>query len=853
MPRIPTRPGPQVLTTPDPTPFQQINPPAAAFGTAGAGVAGIGGSLTQIAQAQIKQNEEDARTRAKELDIEFRRQIRLIEYGDGTEANPGYYSLRGRNAVDATQSTQEAIAKVRQDMMSNVEDTDVLELFSVASGTREQAALEGIFSQSLAENEKAKDAASAARIVEMGQDAALAYNNDKFIAEQEGLLKAEIFETARRQGWDKDILDNQLGDTLSKFHAGIIINAMTQDVSRAQELFDRWGSSMDPGIRQDVETKLDNAKELAEIQAHTDAIMLRVDAEGLDREEAMNLARELEGEVRKGVETAIFHRFNEKETVKDERLKEISDGFFGAVNGGLKASDLEQSSPDDWAIFSEDPTLMKQLIAAERAFSERRQFAISTDGSSLQNLREMTEEELITVDPTKVKATLTKEEFEKFSILQDGARAKLEATSKDLRFYRAGRDALRDASRVLGKSFRFGDKKQNENNRKIQNSMEHEMNSFISGEIAAGRVPAAQDILNRASEIVTEFQQTDSPGFTGFISDFVDSVFGSREAFEFEINQMTPQERQNFIVDMEDIPPFVFEDIVDVLEQRGINPRLANGEFNDQLIEQLAGATMLGQRVRAERLLGRTTTSTEFAPAETTVPRVETPTTPETPAEQPGLDEIIQNLTVGGGEAAESPQEPVQREEGVPATSAPIEAAPALSEAPGAEITPEETPLTQAIAQNTLEAQLIEDEGFDTTVYTDSVGVPTIGVGFNLNNPDARSRIEALGHDFDAVVSGDEDLTFEEVRQLFNEDVQKATADARKVLPNFDELSGNRQQAFVNMIFNLGPTGFRGFKKMIAAIKDEDFETAANEAEDSKWFRQVGNRARRIVETIRTG
>mgnify|MGYP003346829657 FL=1 len=55
------------------------------------------------------------------------------------------------------------------------------------------------------------------------------------------------------------------------------------------------------------------------------------------------------------------------------------------------------------------------------------------------------------------------------------------------------------------------------------------------------------------------------------------------------------------------------------------------------------------------------------------------------------------------------------------------------------------------------------------------------------------------------------------------------------------------------MACNMGPGNRARFKNMLAALSDEDFETASAEALLSKWATQLGKRADRIAERIRTG
>ena len=64
-------------------------------------------------------------------------------------------------------------------------------------------------------------------------------------------------------------------------------------------------------------------------------------------------------------------------------------------------------------------------------------------------------------------------------------------------------------------------------------------------------------------------------------------------------------------------------------------------------------------------------------------------------------------------------------------------------------------------------------------------------------------------------------------------------------------LSEARQRVVVNMMFNLGPNRFNAFKKVNAAIEAGEFQVAADEMIDSKWYRQVGNRAERLEQAMR--
>ena len=60
----------------------------------------------------------------------------------------------------------------------------------------------------------------------------------------------------------------------------------------------------------------------------------------------------------------------------------------------------------------------------------------------------------------------------------------------------------------------------------------------------------------------------------------------------------------------------------------------------------------------------------------------------------------------------------------------------------------------------------------------------------------------------------------------------------------FRQLSYLRKMVILDMIYNIGLDGFMGFKKMIKALKRGDYARASNEIEDSRYYFQVGDRAK---------
>ena len=128
-----------------------------------------------------------------------------------------------------------------------------------------------------------------------------------------------------------------------------------------------------------------------------------------------------------------------------------------------------------------------------------------------------------------------------------------------------------------------------------------------------------------------------------------------------------------------------------------------------------------------------------------------------------------------------------------------------------------------------IEAMLIKHEGLKLKPYKCSAGKTTIGVGRNLDDVGI-SRVEAL--------------------LLLEHDIKEVIADLYDIFKNFHDLSENIKLALIDMRFNLGYKGFRNFRKMIDAVRKEDFKRMAEEMKDSRWFDQVGARSQNLYNMI---
>ena len=128
-------------------------------------------------------------------------------------------------------------------------------------------------------------------------------------------------------------------------------------------------------------------------------------------------------------------------------------------------------------------------------------------------------------------------------------------------------------------------------------------------------------------------------------------------------------------------------------------------------------------------------------------------------------------------------------------------------------------------------SSVIVHEGFSRYIYLDSVGVRTVGFGRNLD---------------------DRGISREEAEMLLLNDLETSTEEAKK-FEFYENLTSNRRDVIVEMIFNLGLTRFKKFKKTIGYINQANYSAAADEMLDSRWAKQVGQRALTLSNKFRAG
>jgi len=141
-------------------------------------------------------------------------------------------------------------------------------------------------------------------------------------------------------------------------------------------------------------------------------------------------------------------------------------------------------------------------------------------------------------------------------------------------------------------------------------------------------------------------------------------------------------------------------------------------------------------------------------------------------------------------------------------------------------------------------------EGRRNKVYKDSLGIPTIGIGYNLRNATAKQDLAKVGANLKEVLRGKE-LSEDQVNELFRMSLDRSLKDAKSYYPEFDKLPDAAKGVLVDMSFNLGLTRLKGFKDLKSALGRGNYNAAADAMIDSAWYKQVKSRGVNLVKIMR--
>ena len=138
-----------------------------------------------------------------------------------------------------------------------------------------------------------------------------------------------------------------------------------------------------------------------------------------------------------------------------------------------------------------------------------------------------------------------------------------------------------------------------------------------------------------------------------------------------------------------------------------------------------------------------------------------------------------------------------------------------------------------------LREELKIDEGCKYEVYLDHLGLPTFGIGHLITKDDPEYQM-GMGTPIDEI----------RVNEVFEQDINVTIGECRRLFDDWDKLPEEVKQIIANMMFNLGRPRYSKFRKHIQAVMDGNWQESANQMRDSRWHKQVPNRAERLCKRM---
>jgi lysozyme len=173
-----------------------------------------------------------------------------------------------------------------------------------------------------------------------------------------------------------------------------------------------------------------------------------------------------------------------------------------------------------------------------------------------------------------------------------------------------------------------------------------------------------------------------------------------------------------------------------------------------------------------------------------------------------------------------------------------------------------------------LSAQLLKDlerdEGYREKPYRDTEEIWTFGIGRNLEaNPLTGAEWKQLLDAGEITVS----ISHAGAQRLLRSGLPAIEIQCATTFAWWADLDGVRRDVIANLVYNMGIKRLFGFKQMLAAMHARNYDRAAEELQDSLWFKQVlgltasataaeveaacrrypNNRGPRLVNQLRTG
>jgi len=566
----------------------------AAAATQGQAALSFGKGLGQAGDATfniaLRNKVEDDERNAKELDVDFNSRRRTILYGDGTDANPGYYSLKGAAAVEAHPEVMQRLQKERDAVSASAKSDHSRRMFDKSSFTKSDHDFETMGAFQSRARVEANLTASVARQQSAVDDAVLAPYDPVVVATSTSIIRNEVFSQAKSQGWKPETTQTELKKAMTVMYSGMVKGALNRsDVPGAVAILAAHKDKMIPAVAAELDHLLKNPKLLAQTQDAVDKLL----STQLTEEEMVHAAKNLykeQPELRESVVKALGAEFSRRKTRDDHyRQEQAKDWNSQIASGKTTLSELQKTHPEIWAAISGDYYLARGIEATQDGINKGEIHSRVSDKGLVDSLDTKTPVELARYNLDVVKKLLSAADYNKYKRLQDIEKKRQQGLDTNSGAIKRFEQIMRNNNTT---AFSFFDKKASDSQRAVQQKIENEANLFIAGIVEdKKRVPTDIELQAKFNELTRPAKSSSTRAF------FTAIGLASPESAAKALATWDKKDIANLRVDIKDMPEEMVAGIRQEFKQRGITP-------TDDLVEQYAGAHVARDVERARRLLG---------------------------------------------------------------------------------------------------------------------------------------------------------------------------------------------------------------------------------------------------------
>ena len=591
----------------------RINIPTGAFGERTAqAMEKLGGTITD-AGFDIKKRADEAD--AKDLDAQFDARLRLIEFGNGTDENPGYYSRLGKTAIDEHGNSKTAIDQALEEIKGKAGSAASRRLFEKSAAARMKSTLNKMSSHRATQFGEYEKGVSIARQNSAVESAIANAQNDVERKKHMEVVRKEALDRAKKQfGDDPEIMKRAMDKAVSDANVKIIDSLMTQRVNGARlakKYFDENLAGFDPSIREATRLKIDKVRIEDLAQRYGDgADTVDLTNPDLQRVYLNNVRKNLSGAEEKAAVAEVKRRITEQVGRKNARKAQAAVAAYKHIYIDKKPmADFARDNPEEFQLIAGDGTLMSSL---KRTDADA-QFASRSDGTTLNSYKKRALDNPAELeDPNSRRHQLTKAEYNRAVTIFDTAQKKAKSDAESLKYYNMADKAINSV--VTNKNLKTSATKGNSETQNMRRELQQAMHDYVADYIKKNQKgPGFPEIKTEAARMILRI--TADPENTG-----KDIFFGVKKEkpgegeitgymwqFRRQTKRMSEQQRAVVRVPYNKIPQSLKDRLVDNAKKYGKIPEAQQTltDVQSTLIENMAGAYAVGDIARMEVLLGR--------------------------------------------------------------------------------------------------------------------------------------------------------------------------------------------------------------------------------------------------------